>query len=69
MVKKKKEMLRMDIKKNYITPSIEVMEVEYESLMATTSGETGNTGVGSGTAGSGPELVNKRRDSWGDLWN
>ena len=56
-------------KKNYIAPAIEAMEVEYESLMATISGETGGAGVGSGTAGNGPELVNKRRGSWGDLWN
>ena len=59
----------MNIKKNYIAPSIEVVEVEYESLMTTASGETGNTGVGGGNAGNGPELANDRRGSWGNLWD
>ena len=59
----------MNIKKNYIAPSIEVVEVEYESLMTTASGETGNTGVGGGNAGNGPELAKDRRGSWGNLWD
>lgn len=59
----------MSIKKNYIAPSIEVVEVEYESLMTTTSGEMGNVGIGGGNAGNGPELANDRRGSWGNLWN
>ena len=58
----------INIKKNYIAPAIEVVEVMYESLMTTTSGEMGSAGVGSGTAGNGPELANKRRGTWGDLW-
>ena len=57
----------MDDKKVYVAPVIEVVEIEFESLMSTTSGETGSAGVGPGPA-DGPDLVNNRRGSWGNLW-
>lgn len=59
----------MDLKKNYVAPSIEILEVEFESLMTTASAETGGTGTGSGFADGGPELANDRRREWGNLWN
>ena len=62
-------MKRIDMKKIYVVPSIEVVEVEHESLMLTASGETDSAGVGSGTAGNGPDLANERRGTWGDLWD
>ena len=55
-------------KKEYIAPAIVIEEVEHESLMTTTSSETTDTSVGSGTAGNGPDLTNRRRGSWGNLW-
>ena len=58
----------MNIKKIYIAPTIEVVEIVYQSIMTATSGETGSTGVGNGTAGNGPDLATKRRGSWGNLW-
>lgn len=56
------------MKKNYVTPVVEVAELETEALMLTASSETGNAGTGSGSAGSGPDLSNEHRGSWGDLW-
>lgn len=53
---------------NYVTPVVEVVELETETLMLTASSETGNAGTGSGNAGSGPELSNEHRGTWGDLW-
>ena len=58
------------MKKQYVKPAIEAIEVEYESLMTTTSTETGETGTGDGTVGDEiPGLSNGRRGSWGDLWD
>lgn len=59
----------MENKKNYIAPTIYIVDVETESMMLTASGEIDNVGTGSGTAGNGPELADKRRGSWGDLWD
>lgn len=48
---------------------MEVQEIESPQLMITTSGETGETGTGSGTVGdTTPDLVRRRRGTWGDLW-
>lgn len=57
------------MKKNYVTPVVEVAELETEALMLTASSETGSAGTGSGSAGSGPDLSNEHRGSWGDLWD
>lgn len=58
------------MKKQYVKPAIEAIEVEYESLMTTTSTETGETGTGGGTVGDEiPGLSNGRRGGWGNLWN
>ena len=56
------------MKKKYVMPAVVTIELEIESLMLTASGETGDVSVGSGTAGNGPDLVNGRRGSWGNLW-
>lgn len=57
------------MKKMYVKPIVEAIEVEFESLMTTTSGETGGVGTGSGQVGDGTEeLAIHRRGSWGDLW-
>ena len=58
------------MKKDYVKPTLEAVEVEFESLMTTTSGEQGSTGVGSGSAGDETDdYTNGRRGSWGNLWN
>lgn len=58
------------MKKNYVKPEFEAVEIEIESLMTTTSGEQGNAGTGEGSAGDETEdLVIGRRGTWGTLWN
>ena len=57
------------MKKRYIAPITEVLEMETPQLMLTISGEQGGVGTGSGSAGNGtPDLVNNRRGRWGNLW-
>ncbi len=60
------------MKKDYITPMIEVVELDTEqSLMNVLVGSTVGTGTGSGWAGDeDPELAPKRqrRGEWGNLW-
>lgn len=57
------------MKKEYMVPTIEVVEFASEILMNITSGESGQAATGSGTAGNEtPDLVGRRRGSWGDLW-
>lgn len=58
------------MKKQYVKPVIEAIEVEYESLMTTASGETTGAGTGGGTVGDEtPGLSNSHRGSWGSLWD
>ena len=60
----------MNMKKQYVKPAIEAVEVEYETLMTTTSGETGEAGTGNGTVGDEVDgLSNGRRGGWGNLWD
>ena len=60
----------MNMKKRYVKPVMEVVEIENEILMMTMSGEQGSTGIGSGTAGNDtPDLSNRHRGTWGNLWN
>lgn len=57
------------MKKQYIKPAVEIVEIEQETLMLTASGEQTNAGTGSGTAGDDtPNLSNKHRGTWGNLW-
>ena len=57
------------MKKRYSTPLTIEIELQTEPLMTAVSGEQGNSGVGSGTAGDGdPDLGSRRRGVWGDLW-
>ena len=52
----------MNMKKRYVKPVMEVVEIENEILMMTMSGEQGSTGTGSGTAGNDtPDLSNRHR--------
>lgn len=56
-------------KKAYITPNMEVMELETESPMLSASGESGgNAGVFDDVTDDDANMSNKRRGQWGDLW-
>ena len=58
------------MKEQYVAPTIEVVEIENQQLMLTVSGEQIEVGSGN-NSGSGvgtPDLVNKRRGKWGNLW-
>lgn len=59
------------MKKDYVKPTIDVIEVEMESLMLSNSTETGseNSGEGSGSGQGTPDFTNGHRGSWGDLWD
>ena len=55
-------------KKTYITPNMEVMEMEIESPMLTASGGSGgNVGVFEDETEDDANMSNKRRGQWGDL--
>lgn len=56
------------MKKEYLKPTVEVVEFASEVLMNTASGETDNVGTGNGNAGNNPELSVGHRDAWGNLW-
>ena len=61
-----------NMKKEYIAPEMEVMEIENEAMMLTVSapGEGGLEGTGSGGSMSGGSAdSNKRRGTWGNLWD
>ena len=58
------------MKKNYVKPEFEAVELEIESLMNTLSGEQGYVDVDNdcpATDGD-PDLVIGRRGSWGNRW-
>jgi len=59
------------MKRNYVKPAIDTVEVELLSIIASSGlneGEIGNEGTGDGE-GDGDDLTNHRRGSWGNLWN
>ena len=50
-------------------PTVEAIEVAYEALMMTASGEQGSVGTGEDEAGDNdPDLLHHRRGTWGNLW-
>ena len=53
----------MMIKKEYITPAIEVVEMELTSMLALSNDD--ELGI---FEGEGEELSNGRRGQWGNLW-
>ena len=57
------------MKKKYTTPQTIVMMLATEPLMNAISGESGNSGIGSGSVGNqDPELSGRRCSEWGNLW-
>ena len=62
-------MTMKNMKKQYVTPIIDIVDIEPESLMLTVSSEQTNVGTGNDTAGNDtPDLSNRHRGSWGNLW-
>lgn len=54
----------------YITPSVEILELSTENMIAT-SGVTSDNGIGYGGVDEDGSLTpssNGRRGGWGDLW-
>lgn len=58
-------------KKTYIIPTMEIIELETQSLMLAVSGTESLPGTGSGgdSAGGMEGDANRRRGEWGNLWN
>lgn len=58
------------MKKEYLEPTIEVVEFASEVLMNLTSADTDGAGTGDGEAGDEtPDFAGRRRGTWGNLWN
>ena len=66
-------MTMQNMKKQYVTPIIDIVDIDPEFLMLTMSSEQSNAGTGNGTADDDtPDLSNKRRlrrGTWGNLWD
>ena len=56
------------MKKTYIKPEIEVMALETEAQMMTTSPNI-HPGFGNGEADGSTPLSTGRRGAWGNLWD
>ena len=56
------------MKKKYIMPTIEEIEVEVSTIIAMSEAETENENS-SENNGTGDDLANSRRGSWGNLWD
>ena len=50
-------------KKEYIKPSVEVIEMDMVSMVAA------SIGVGEGSEDAGGEWSNRHRGEWGNLWS
>ena len=57
------------IKQKYITPRVEIVEIDVPQLRLAASGETDDAGSGKDPVGDETEdLSNRRRGEWGNLW-
>ena len=57
------------MKKKYLTPKIRCTKILTSPLMLTASGNTGNTGVGEGSAGNNtPDLIGRDLGDWDNIW-
>lgn len=55
--------------KKYLKPQVVCVELVSSPLMLTMSNETGNAGVGDGSAGDGtPDLVGINYNDWDNIW-
>ena len=56
------------MKKVYVKPEAEVIEIELESHMATVSGNLDGTQDGGESGGGMEAAANRHRGEWGNLW-
>ena len=57
------------MKKNYITPSLETIEINNkDAILQATSNETTEGGT-TEDEGDGGDLANKNRNQWGNIWD
>ena len=57
------------MKKRYLKPQTSGVELKTNVVMNIVSAETGNVGVGNGSAdGNSPILGKQQQHTWGDLW-
>ena len=61
------------MKQTYIKPEMEIVEMDTEALMLTMSTPEGNNGLGGTSWGGGTDEefeadANRRRGTWGNLW-
>ena len=57
------------MRKEYKSPGAEPVLLETESIMTTTSAETGGVNLGDKPVGGNtPDLAGGRRGEWGNLW-
>ena len=61
---------KLDImRKEYRTPVADLVQLEVEPIMTTTSAETGGANVGNKPVGGDtPDLAGESRGQWGNLW-
>jgi hypothetical protein len=57
------------MKKNYVTPSLETIEINNkDAILQATSNETTEGGT-TEEEGDGGDLANKNRKQWGNIWD
>ena len=59
------------IKQKYITPRVEIVDIDVPQSMLVASGETDSTGTGGGppVGDETEDLSTTRRGTWGNLWD
>ena len=56
------------MKKMYVKPTMEVVEIHSDVAMLAGSNPESNVGFGGGDGGTGEAESNGRRGGWGNLW-
>ena len=57
------------MKKQYVMPVAEVVEIKSPQLMLSVSGEQSGVGKGDGSVGNNtPDLAKQKHGTWGNLW-
>ena len=55
------------MKRNYLTPDMAFMNIECETIIATSPAAT--IGIDKGGQGGAEQLSNKQQGAWGNVWN
>lgn len=56
------------MKKTYLKPGANFVDIEIDAVMNVVSGETTGAGTGSGSSDSEDEGAGRNRGEWGSLW-